>query len=354
MDIWGYKYPCVWYSKAIPRKTKPRAFWKKGRRAGKRDLHPEEQSSAAKGRKRRIRGGARDCSSADQEGDPAESVLELGSIVIQRFESFVLWFGAVVLWCLRRSAQGLVNLLNSQVISKRSESSCSSLYCTCASGSSVVSRCNKSEHMKVDCPEGKKEKHINHKKEFHKKKNKAIVATWSDDESSDCNEESSTSDENEICFMVGSNEEQGVDTVPGSVDTRPSFQKTLFAQLGRCVDTLSGSVDTLRLKFQLMIFLDTWPLGDQWNLSRFLCPRTLRLLMDIWGYKYPCVWYSKAIPRKIKPKAFWKKGRRVGKRDLHPEEQSSAAKGRRRRKRGGARDCSSANQEGDPAESVLG
>ncbi|MQM14050.1 hypothetical protein Taro_046979, partial [Colocasia esculenta] len=46
----------------------------------------------------------------------------------------------------------------------------------------------------------------------------------------------------------------GVDTVPGSVDTRPSFQKTLFGQLGQCVDTLSGSVDTLRLKFQLMIF----------------------------------------------------------------------------------------------------
>ena len=41
---------------------------------------------------------------------------ELGSIVIQRFEYFVLWFGAVVLWCLRRSAQGLVNLLNSQVV----------------------------------------------------------------------------------------------------------------------------------------------------------------------------------------------------------------------------------------------
>ncbi|MQL94948.1 hypothetical protein Taro_027613, partial [Colocasia esculenta] len=52
------------------------------------------------------------------------------------------------------------------------------------------------------------EKHINHKKEFHKKKNKAMVATWSDDESSNCNEESSTLDENEVCFMVGSSEEQ--------------------------------------------------------------------------------------------------------------------------------------------------
>ncbi|MQM21082.1 hypothetical protein Taro_054115, partial [Colocasia esculenta] len=39
----------------------------------------------------------------------------------------------------------------------------------------------------------------------------------------------------------------GVDTVLGSVDTRPSFQKTLFGQLGLCVDTL-------RLKFQLNDF----------------------------------------------------------------------------------------------------
>ncbi|MQM20373.1 hypothetical protein Taro_053391 [Colocasia esculenta] len=56
-------------------------------------------------------------------------------------------------------------------------------------------------------------------------------------------------------------ENRGVDTVPGSVNTRPSFQKTLFGQLGQCVDTLSGSVDTLRLKFQLMIFsghVATW------------------------------------------------------------------------------------------------
>ncbi|MQM17002.1 hypothetical protein Taro_049966, partial [Colocasia esculenta] len=59
--------------------------------------------------------------------------------------------------CLSHGAQGLVNLLNSQVVcgvgcrayllgffellhSKRSESSCSSLYCTCASGSSIVRR----------------------------------------------------------------------------------------------------------------------------------------------------------------------------------------------------------------------
>ncbi|MQM17431.1 hypothetical protein Taro_050403 [Colocasia esculenta] len=34
-----------------------------------------------------------------------------------------------------------------------------------------------------------------------------MVATWSNDESSDCNEESSTSDENEVCFMAGSSEE---------------------------------------------------------------------------------------------------------------------------------------------------
>ncbi|MQL83556.1 hypothetical protein Taro_016049, partial [Colocasia esculenta] len=154
---------------------------------------------------------------------------KLGSIVIQRFEYFVLcfealvlWVGAVVLWCLSRSAQGLVNLPNSQVVfgvgrcayvlgffeslhSKRLESSCSS--CT-ALVLVVPPLCNKSGHMKANCLEGKKEKHINHKKEFHKKKNKSMVATWSDDESSDCNKESSTSDENEVCFMAGSSEEQ--------------------------------------------------------------------------------------------------------------------------------------------------
>ncbi|MQM06779.1 hypothetical protein Taro_039608 [Colocasia esculenta] len=116
------------------------------------------------------------------------------------------------------------------------------------SGGIAVRERNKSGHMRANCPKGKKEKHINHKKEFHKKKNKAMVATWSDDESSNCNEESSTSDENEVCFIAGSSEEQVytalvidsvdtpidgvdtrvkcVDTVPGSVDTRPSLQKT--------------------------------------------------------------------------------------------------------------------------------
>ncbi|MQL97005.1 hypothetical protein Taro_029688, partial [Colocasia esculenta] len=355
---------------SIPRKKRPRAFWKKARTSGKRNLHPEEQSSAAKGRRRRRREGARDCSSDSQEGDLAESVLELGSIVIQRFEYFVLCFGALVLWvgavvlcCLSRSAQGLVNLLNSQVVFggrvkellvaeelwndhkklfffpfssavtctnhppevdqrgfvaeghsinrppffdgtdypywknrmmvflraqnyevwrivekgpievTRDEdqwtreqikrvtlnySTMNMLQCAihpkeysrismCKSAnemwdklellyegtsqvretkanmlvsdyelfimksnetiSEMFARCNKSGHMKADCPEGKKEKHINHKKEFHKKKKKAMVATWSDDESSDYNEESSTLDENEVCFMVGSSEE---------------------------------------------------------------------------------------------------------------------------------------------------
>ncbi|MQL98473.1 hypothetical protein Taro_031192 [Colocasia esculenta] len=48
---------------------------------------------------------------------------KLKSIVIQRFEYFVLyfgaivlWVGAIVLWCLSHSAKGLVNLLNSQVV----------------------------------------------------------------------------------------------------------------------------------------------------------------------------------------------------------------------------------------------
>ncbi|MQL83559.1 hypothetical protein Taro_016050, partial [Colocasia esculenta] len=145
-------------------------------------------------------------------------LVELGSFVVQRFEynvlrfgAVVLWVGAVVLWCLSRRAQVLVNFLNSLAVcgvgrrayllsffesshSKRLESSCS--------------RCNKSGHMKVECPEAKKDKYKNYKKEFHKKKNKAMVATWSDeDQSSDNNEKSSNSEENEVCFMAGSSEE---------------------------------------------------------------------------------------------------------------------------------------------------
>ncbi|MQM02552.1 hypothetical protein Taro_035321 [Colocasia esculenta] len=71
--------------------------------------------------------------------------------------------------------------------------------------------CNKSRHMNAECLEAKKDKYKNHKVEFHKKKNKAMVATWSDeDQSSDNNEESSSSEGNEICFMAGSSEEQGI------------------------------------------------------------------------------------------------------------------------------------------------
>ncbi|MQL96693.1 hypothetical protein Taro_029375 [Colocasia esculenta] len=75
--------------------------------------------------------------------------------------------------------------------------------------------CNKSGHIKAECPEAKKDKHKNHKKEFHKKKNKAMVATWSDeDQSLDSNEESSCLEGNVICFMAGSSEEQGAGTFP--------------------------------------------------------------------------------------------------------------------------------------------
>ncbi|MQM14936.1 hypothetical protein Taro_047872 [Colocasia esculenta] len=71
--------------------------------------------------------------------------------------------------------------------------------------------CNKSGHMKAECLEAKKDKYKNYKKEFHKKKNKAMVATWSDeDQSSDNNEESSSLEGNEIYFMAGSSEEQTV------------------------------------------------------------------------------------------------------------------------------------------------
>ncbi|MQM14047.1 hypothetical protein Taro_046976 [Colocasia esculenta] len=99
---------------------------------------------------------------APPRGEEGEEEEELKIAGVLRFEYFVLcfgapvlWVGAVVLWCLSRGAQGLVNLLNSQVVfrvgrcayllgffellnSKRLESSCSSLYCTCASGSSIV------------------------------------------------------------------------------------------------------------------------------------------------------------------------------------------------------------------------
>ncbi|MQM18179.1 hypothetical protein Taro_051166, partial [Colocasia esculenta] len=69
-------------------------------------------------------------------------------------------------------------------------------------------RCNKSGHMKAECPEVKKDKYKNHKKEFHIKKNKAMIATWSDeDQSSYSNEESSSSEGNEVCFIAGSSEE---------------------------------------------------------------------------------------------------------------------------------------------------
>ncbi|MQL70339.1 hypothetical protein Taro_002662 [Colocasia esculenta] len=86
----------------------------------------------------------------------------------------------------------------------------------------------------------------------------------------------------------------GVDTVPGSVDTRPNIQKTLFGQLGQCVDILSGSVDTLRLKFQLMIFLDTWPHGDQGNLPRQSLEHSGRREEE--REKGICIQRSRAVP----------------------------------------------------------
>ncbi|MQM13889.1 hypothetical protein Taro_046817 [Colocasia esculenta] len=87
----------------------------------------------------------------EEEGEEEEE-LEIAAVLIQKEIQLT-----VVLWCLSLGAQGLVNLLNSQVVfgvgrcayllgffellnSKRLESSCSSLYCTCASGSSVVRR----------------------------------------------------------------------------------------------------------------------------------------------------------------------------------------------------------------------
>ncbi|MQL96852.1 hypothetical protein Taro_029532 [Colocasia esculenta] len=54
-----------------------------------------------------------------------------------------------------------------------------------------------------------------------------MVATWSDDESSNCNEESSTSDENEVCFMAGSTEEQEYPDFVMVVSTQPLMVSTL-------------------------------------------------------------------------------------------------------------------------------
>ncbi|MQM15377.1 hypothetical protein Taro_048322, partial [Colocasia esculenta] len=76
---------------------------------------------------------------------------------------------------------------------------------------------------------------------------------------------------------------QAVSTlVPGSVDTSPSLQKTqlpdwdsvstqsqavsiLVPEIGQCVDTLPGGVDTLRLKLKNVNFFGhvaAWELGD--------------------------------------------------------------------------------------------
>ncbi|MQL81587.1 hypothetical protein Taro_014052 [Colocasia esculenta] len=51
-----------------------------------------------------------------------------------------------------------------------------------------------------------------------------------------------------------STQSQAVSTlVPGSVDTSLSSQKNSFAEMGQCVDTLPGGVDTLQMKLKIMI-----------------------------------------------------------------------------------------------------
>ncbi|MQM10723.1 hypothetical protein Taro_043621 [Colocasia esculenta] len=264
MDIWGYKYPCLWYSKGIPRKTRAKSFLEEGKKSGKK-------ASASRGAEQRRQGKKKEKKKEKKRRSTVLVLAELGSIVVQRFEYFVLcfgalvlWVGVVVLWCMSRSAQGLVNLLNSQVVFGVGRCA----YLLGFFESSHSKRCNKSGHMKADCLEGKKEKHINHK-EFHKKKNKAMVATWSDDESSDCNEESSNSEGNEICFMAGSSEEQvdisfelftiedwqeeygvyrfchgSVDTPIDGVDTGSESLKLFHENRVKCVDTVHGRVDT--------------------------------------------------------------------------------------------------------------
>ncbi|MQM13437.1 hypothetical protein Taro_046364 [Colocasia esculenta] len=59
-----------------------------------------------------------------------------------------------------------------------------------------------------------------------------MVATWLDDESSDCNEELSSSEGNEICFMAGSSEEQGlVQAMQTQAHTQAALQAQMEAQV---------------------------------------------------------------------------------------------------------------------------
>ncbi|MQL83374.1 hypothetical protein Taro_015857 [Colocasia esculenta] len=221
MDTWGYKYPCLWYSKGIPRKIRPRAFWK---REGEREKGIcIQRSRAAPPREEEGEEGEEE--GEEEKGLVIAAVLiqkeiqsKLGSIVVQRFEYFVLyfgapvlWVGAVVLWYLSGGAQGLVNLLNSQVVfgvgrcayllgffesshSKRLESSCSSVYRFC--------------HSSFDTPIDGVDTGSESLKVFHEDRVKCV------------------------------------DTAPGSVDTSPRFQKTQFPDWDS-VSTQPVSVSTL-------------------------------------------------------------------------------------------------------------
>ncbi|MQL93345.1 hypothetical protein Taro_025986 [Colocasia esculenta] len=73
-----------------------------------------------------------------------------------------------------------------------------------------------------------------------------------------------------VFVMVVSTQSQVVSTlvstlVQGIVDTSLSSQKNSFAEMGQCVDTLPGGVDTLRLKLKNVNFsrhVAAWELGD--------------------------------------------------------------------------------------------
>ncbi|MQL97634.1 hypothetical protein Taro_030330, partial [Colocasia esculenta] len=108
-------------------------------------------------------------------------------------------------------------------------------------------KCNKLGHMKGECPENKKEK----PKKFHKfKKPKAMVATWSDEDSSEKEEDEkfSSSDSEEICFMVNSSDGKARSTLPSSSVDTLSLRSTLT----------SSSVDT-----------DPLPGSTRWPSSTF-------------------------------------------------------------------------------------
>ncbi|MQL68444.1 hypothetical protein Taro_000747, partial [Colocasia esculenta] len=152
---------------------------------------------------------------------------KLGSIVIQRFEYFVIWFGAVVLWL------GAVVLW------------CLSLFQTL----------RQNDEQKVKCV----------------------------DTASSGVDTKPSSQRTQLTGLYS------VSTQPQvvCVDTSGPSQRTNSASLGQYVDTLLGQVDTLRKLFHFKFHLDMWHSRVHMDPSWIMCPCTPRVLLDTLGYKYP-------------------------------------------------------------------